>query len=175
MPIQWRPEMAIDNAVIDHDHQALIAIVNEFCTAEPGPDEFSRMQEILTKLDHYTRIHFAREEKLQVAARYPFRDAHHQEHQVLIHRLAQIRGLLVSSVLPTKESEGESPETNARAPLTEARAKIDRLLHDWLVEHVVKSDLRMKPFVKAMAHHVDDLEPLLSVNHCGQETTLLNA
>ncbi len=152
MPIQWRPEMAIDNDAVDHDHHVLIAVINEFCEPGPHEHELQRMTAVLEKLDTYTRIHFTREEKLQVMVRYPFQDAHHQEHQNLIRQLAQIRAMVEDAL----NSDPASDEGVVKL----LRIKIDALLHDWLVDHVVKSDLRMRPYARAMARFAFTLEPL---------------
>lgn len=171
MPIQWRAEMAVDQGVIDHDHQVLIAIINDFSSPGADKDELSRMQQILTKLNHYTRIHFAREEKLQTMVRYPYYDAHHHEHQGLIRQLEQIRRMLVPFARPVDEGVDGSEKNDV--PLSTLRAKIDALLHDWLVDHVLKSDLRMKPFAKTLAPHERGLEPLLAVKQPDELDTAL--
>lgn len=35
MTMQWWEEMAVDHGLIDHDHQVLIKIINEFCAVAP--------------------------------------------------------------------------------------------------------------------------------------------
>jgi hemerythrin len=152
MPIQWRCEMAIDNDAVDHDHQVLIAVINEFFDAGPDEHELLRMQGVLGKLEQYTHIHFAREEKLQVMVRYPYHDAHHQEHQELIRQLARIRGMVDAAMQPEPAPD--------EATIRHLRIKVDTLLHEWLVDHIIKSDLRMKPYARAMARFAFTLEPL---------------
>lgn len=171
MPIEWRPEMAVDQGVIDYDHQVLIAIINNFCSPGADKDELSRMQNVLKRLDHYARIHFAREEKLQAVVRYPYCDAHHQQHRGLIRQLEQFRQMLAPFVQP--EDEGDKSSEKSDIPLSTLRAKIDVLLHDWLVDHVVKSDLRMKPYAKTIAQHGYGLEPLLSAKQPEEYDTVL--
>jgi hemerythrin len=38
---------------------------------------------ILARLDAYARLHFEREERLQVATAFPYSDAHHQRHRAI--------------------------------------------------------------------------------------------
>lgn len=92
MSIQWRDEMAIDQGVIDHDHQALIAIINEFCEAKVERDELPRLERIIAKLEHYALAHFGREEALQRVVQYAYADAHHHEHGDLIRALGSMIG-----------------------------------------------------------------------------------
>lgn len=152
MTIEWRQEMSIDGGLIDHDHQVLIGVINEFCTPSPTGEEFTKMQTVLGELSEYTCTHFAREEKLQVQVRYPYESAHHREHQELIRKLDQIREMVDAAAI--------SEDTHDVSEVSVLRAKITGLLHDWLIDHILKSDLRMKPYAKSIGHFARDLEPL---------------
>jgi len=147
MAIAWRKEMAVDGGAIDDDHRTLIDIVNEFGATDFTVTGLELLHTILDELDEYTKIHFAREEQLQAAVLYPYRDAHHHEHQELIHRLASIRNML-----------GAASIGNSAA--RQVQVEMSALLHDWLVEHIIKSDLRMAPNAGAMANDASNLGPI---------------
>lgn len=148
MAIAWRKEMEVDGGAIDDDHRVLIAIINEFTAADVTEAGLTRLHNVLDELDDYTKVHFTREERLQAAVLYPYRDAHHREHQELIRRLASLRNMLGTA----------SHDDQA---LRHVQMKVGSLLHDWLVDHIIKSDLRMAPYAGAMAKHAWSSAPTL--------------
>jgi hemerythrin len=169
MSIQWREEMAIDHGPIDQDHRTLIAIINEFCGTAPTVAALPGLQATLDKLSHYTAVHFRREEGLQAQAQYPHLDAHHQEHMELIRQLANIREQLAKLTAPADESTGVSradppivkPGPKVRtSEIGVIHANVEAFVHDWLVDHIIRSDLRMKPYAAKMEQHARQLRPL---------------
>lgn len=135
-PIEWNEKLSVDNGVIDNDHKFLLKIINKF------RDEVGRFEtaedaiKILDLLRSYAQQHFSREEQLQRDADFPYHDAHHNAHIQLIKKL----DTLIEETRPTSgkylnESMGE---------------KIGDFLHDWLINHVIENDLRMKPHVEKM-------------------------
>lgn len=151
MPIQWREEMAIDHDLIDQDHQALIGIINRFSCSEASVAALPGLQAILNKLERYASAHFTREETLQRLAQYTYADAHRHEHLDLIRELGQMREELARLAA--------SPE-KAAANVGAFHAHMADLLHHWLIDHVIKSDLRMKPYAAKMAPHARRMMPL---------------
>jgi hemerythrin len=169
LSIQWSEELAIDDGVIDQDHQTLIAILNEFLDPAPTDSLLARSQTALDKLHQHALAHFSREEALQAQVRFPGLDAHHQEHLEMGRQLAGFREQLAWIAGPRDGSEGRSPTRglsaicgpNERAG--EIAAICDHVgvfIRDWLIDHVVRSDLQMKPYVAKMAHYACQLSPL---------------
>lgn len=154
MAIVWRDEMSIDGGVIDQDHQTLIAIINEFFAIKEDLREFSELSKLLEKLHIYTEVHFGREETLQRAAHYPYNEAHHHEHETLLRELAAVNAEL-DTYAPVEPGAAVSPET-----LHAFHEKVAQFLRHWLVDHIIKSDLRMKPFAAEMKGHAKTLKPL---------------
>lgn len=146
--IEWRDQMTIDGAVIDQDHRHLIDIVNRFTEMAERFESLGQALEILYALKFYTQTHFQREEDLQRLANYPFADAHAQEHADLIAGLERL--------IAEAQSDGGSH-------IHEVSTETAHLLHSWLVEHIVGSDLRMRPYVKKMRAHMDNLGALKDV------------
>jgi hemerythrin len=123
--------MAVDGGLIDRDHQVLIAIINEFSDIAVAPVAGDRLRRTLLGLDNYAKRHFAREEELQRAIGFPDRDSHHREHLRLVARLTHFRS----------ELDGMKA-----AELAAAHERMTGFLHHWIIDHVIKSDLRMRPF-----------------------------
>lgn len=167
MKIQWRDEMAIDHGLIDNDHKYLISIMNEFCETDPGDGSPDHLVSILSKLNSYTTIHFRREEALQRAAHYSYVDAHHHEHGDLLRALYGINQSLFSLNAPVAEDpEDIDMPPGAPDPATpagrvfRAHRRVAKFLHHWLIDHIIKSDLRMKPYAEAMAPTARGMKPL---------------
>ena len=143
MAILWRDAMSVDGGLIDQDHQVLIAIINEFSAVPPDPGADTELKRILSKLDSYTKTHFAREEGLQKSIQYLYRDAHRHEHVDLIDQLTRVRAEL-AAVKEKKE-------------LIAAHTHMTDFLHHWLIDHILQTDLRMKPFAAHLRKHAAQL------------------
>lgn len=145
-PIKWRDKLNIDNGVIDEDHHYLVDIINKFREKVGHFESADDAVEILKELKFYTGKHFQREEELQKVARYPYLDAHHNEH---IHLIKLLESLM-------EETGG----TSGNYLNTEMGQKIGEFLRDWLIDHLIGSDLRMKPYVDKMTDHAAGMSKL---------------
>jgi hemerythrin len=137
--IKWREELSIDRGTIDQDHHTLIGIINAFEAIKPGPQAMAGLADVLEQLSQYGPVHFEREEQLQRAVSFPYAQAHNQQHRLLLRNLAGAR-----QELATVASEKD---------LAMFRLHMCGFLHGWLVDHIIQSDLMMKPFVHTMAPH----------------------
>lgn len=163
MQIQWRDEMAIDHGLIDNDHKYLISIMNEFCETDPTDASPDRLLSILGKLNAYTTIHFRREEALQRSVHYSFIDAHHHEHGDLLRALYSIHRGLFSLDPSAGEDDADAPVTPADRVIR-AHRKVAEFLHHWLIDHIIKSDLRMKPYARDMLPMARGMKPLKQIS-----------
>ncbi len=137
MTIVWKDEWSLGHELIDGDHKQLIAIINaaeEAINLECSRREIER---ILARLDAYAKYHFIREEAVQRAAGFPEQEGHHQKHIDLIKCLDKIRNRLRTA----KDAYAYEDVVGGLA----------ELLKDWLLHHVILADLRLKPYLKAMA------------------------
>jgi hemerythrin len=141
MAIVWREEMSVDGGVIDADHKALIALVNDVDLVGPGTAMPAQLMAILGRLGSYARTHFDREQRLQLATGFTFAQAHEARH----------RGLLRELDAMCAECESGPP-----GQIEAFHARLRDFLHNWLVDHIIKADLLMKPFVPRMQRHAQD-------------------
>lgn len=133
MPILWRDAMSVGHDAIDADHKVLLAIINQF---EASPN-FAQAEQAAKKLYKYTQEHFRREEALQQMMRYPAAEAHRDEHNRILDALTEV---IRTHFL---QKRAVSDEAAAIANLT-------KLMHDWIIGHVVTIDRKMKPFLGEM-------------------------
>ncbi|MBI4968588.1 MAG: hemerythrin family protein [Rhodospirillales bacterium] len=129
MPIEWRSTLAIGHEEIDADHQKLIRLVNLYEDAVAKKDAFE-LKVAFLGLCEYAEVHFAREEKLMDAVAYPERFRHREAH-------AQLKSELL------KFHDGLADPQGPRLAIDKASV----FLRDWIVEHVVRMDLPLKPYL----------------------------
>ena len=143
--IEWRPQMAIDDGVIDEDHRHLVDIINAFAEKAEHLASVAEGLELLLDLRFHAKAHFEREERLQLLSGCPFCPAHKKEHGDLLRQL---------------DSDMRLAEHATHEDLERLSFETAGLLHTWLVDHLLRSDLAMKPYVEEMRRHAGELPPL---------------
>ncbi|ADE12320.1 bacteriohemerythrin [Sideroxydans lithotrophicus] len=135
MSLVWREQLSVGNDVIDSDHRYLIDIINRV-----GQSLSTRnRRELVAGLDslsHYSQEHFAREEKIAHAAGYEQVPHLGETHQALLNQLDQVR-----------QEVGEMVQVWS----SETAERLTRLLRNWLIDHVIKEDLLMKPVLQKLS------------------------
>ena len=147
--IRWRSSMAVDHGVIDHDHRHLIDIVNRFGEhVSLGTAGLPVAVDVLHALQFYAGTHFVREEGLQRLIDYPEAGSHHDEHQRLLATLGEI--------IAKTRSVTEADTATVVPELT-------NLLRSWLLDHILRRDLPMKPYAELMNRHATGFPELRQV------------
>lgn len=129
MPIVWRDGMSVGNELIDEDHKRLFLLVNLYEDAIAKHNLFE-LKTAFQGLKDYAAQHFEREEKLQAAIMMHGASAHRQEHSDLVSQLEEFNKNLNDSSKPRISIEVASS-----------------FLHDWIVNHVLQSDMKMRPLL----------------------------
>lgn len=125
----WSPDYSVGIRLIDNDHKDLVDTVNELHDAIEAREGCEAVRRALTMLAGYVREHFTREEQLMADYGYPALAAHKRLHVALRRRVHAIR--LV----------------HAEDPFRIDPAKLLDFLRDWLVNHILKSDLQYVPYM----------------------------
>jgi two-component system chemotaxis response regulator CheY len=115
--------------VIDADHKQLIEIINLVERSLVTINQ-SELTLALDSLTQYSKVHFAREEKIAGAAGYTQVAHLHKSHEALLKKLDHL-----------KQEIGEEWAASSIEHFT-------TFLRDWLINHVVKEDMLMKPFLE---------------------------
>lgn len=134
MDIQWDPRYAIGHALIDAEHQALVALAREFAAAT----DQHVLQKLTMQLYKYTREHFAHEEELMREINYPYARAHTDQHNTMLTRLND-----VSARIAKNEHHREA---------------IEAWINEWVVQHIARADAMLLTYMHA-AHGVQKENP----------------
>jgi len=133
--ILWSSAFSVQSKYLDHQHQNLLKIVNDFNQAVARGEDQKVAYTILNRLVHYAEEHFRDEEKLLEIARFPAEQlkTHIREHEKLTEDIFQ---------------HCENWSSYGKESLPE----IGLFLKEWLMEHILTSDMKYSKYVA----NVDD-------------------
>jgi hemerythrin-like metal-binding protein len=129
---EWKPDYSVKIASIDGQHQNLFRMAEELCAAMNTGQGKAVLSKTLDRLVQYTQVHFAHEERLMHAHRYPDLDAHIAEHRALTQKVVAF----------------QSDFETGKALVT---VQLLHFLKDWLQHHIAESDQKYAPFLKERA------------------------
>jgi len=135
MPIQWREEMCVGNLEIDNYHKYLICLINTVEAAVNCKLGKAVLLSHVNELLNYARDHFAKEEAMQSKHNYEHCLEHKKAHEALIHRLNEI----ILNLENQKEAK----------IIKNTEDGLFKVLHDWLINHILNEDMKMKVFLKS--------------------------
>ena len=132
--IVWRSRMSVGIERIDEDHKQMIRCVNDLDVAINQAIYDPRLTaQTLLSLCQYTKSHFDREEMLMRAVEYPDFAVHKHQHDTARTILQDIC------------------ESFMLAPDKAAAERIYKFAADWLVQHILISDMKMVPHIVGKA------------------------
>lgn len=131
MPIQWTPKLAVGVAQIDEEHQELFARVNRLLDAMAQARAKDELQPLIGFLADYVTVHFGGEQRLMQQYRYPGAAEHLDQHAWFV---TEFRAL--------------AAEVQKAGPTALLTIKLNKLLCDWLREHVGSTDRTFGEFLK---------------------------
>lgn len=144
MPIVWRDLMSVGNDLIDQDHRYLICLVNSIELAAKHDEDTEALVSFVQQLVQYTHFHFEREESIQKHALYPQAAAHHHIHQEILLHLKQIE------LDATELNQHVKDMTLVDGEREIVVGEIMQLLRVWVLDHVLKEDKRMEPYLRKL-------------------------
>lgn len=141
----WSQDMSVGVDLIDSDHQALIALINELHEAvetareDAVEDENnpSLPRDTFDRLIDYIELHFVREEAVMKACDYPDFRKHQVEHERFTHQIRYTR------------------DRYLRGEETEAAEKLLLFLKNWLRHHILVEDMAYRPLVEGNEEAID--------------------
>lgn len=138
MPIKWDSRFSVDNSTIDMEHKLLLTLLNALEVVLRNPHEKDSVRFFIDQLYESAREHFIHEEKLQIKYMFPYYEENKTGHEALIVELDAIREEIYHFIDKTDTSQNEADSMSE---------KINHVLRDWLIDHILKSDMKMKGFM----------------------------
>jgi len=124
----WKASYKINIRGVDDDHSILVGLVDELEEAVLAGRGKSIVADILDRLVVYVKLHFAREERLMRAHRYPELEAHCAEHDGFARKVV----------------EYQDDYHQGRAELS---GEVLRFLSNWVVSHILGVDQKLGPYL----------------------------
>jgi hemerythrin-like metal-binding protein len=138
--ITWREAMSVGSPALDADHKKLIELIN--LTEQWGERQvWPQVAAITEELMAYVQDHFRREEAVQAAIKFPDAEIHRKGHDALG---AKTRLIHDKFKVATTDADRQT-----------CVQVLGKVLNDWLIDHILKQDMKYKPFIpKKAPHHV---------------------
>lgn len=131
--ILWSNDYSVGVDSLDADHIVVASLINHIHEAKQFGSDEAVIGRLLNVLITHAHAHFNREEKLLERFGYPELAAHKKEHRLVADQLRELHEAYESTRDP------------------EISAEIMELLRYWLVEHILKVDMRYKRFLAGAA------------------------
>jgi hemerythrin len=133
--ITWTEEMSVGVKALDDDHKMLIEMLNKLNDGILAGKSSLALEDVVDGLVRYTKLHFAREERLLAQAGYPGSAAHKAEHDLMTRRVMNLQ---------MRFENGQSLELSMEAMA---------FLKNWLTHHILGSDMQYGPHLNAKGIH----------------------
>ena len=127
--IDWSDKYNLNIKEIDDQHKRLTKIVNKFYESVQTNKSDKFLNKILDDILAESVLHFTREETIMILYKYPGYCADKREHDTLSNEL--------TDVFSRKNENKEDKFT-----------KIAFFLKDWLIDHILKDDLKLGKYLK---------------------------
>ncbi|MDC0335853.1 bacteriohemerythrin [Pseudodesulfovibrio sp.] len=127
--IEWDDSLLLGVKEIDEQHQQLVKIANSLLAAIADEEKEPVLSKALSWLREYTVFHFNSEEEYMEQIGYPKRSEHAQQHLELKENVKTFQKMLYRK---------EAVEVS----------KIKNLLYEWLVGHIIDSDMAIARYLK---------------------------
>lgn len=129
---EWTPEISVDNAKIDEQHQRLLGQVNTLLSYIVAEKNDAIVIDAVTFLDKYINEHLAYEEKYMTEHKYPEIENHIKYHKDFIEHYKAFKDRLYAGV---------SREILA--------LEIENYIGNWWLTHIAVEDHKYAEFIKA--------------------------
>lgn len=128
--MDWKDHYSVENPLIDRQHQALFALVNEVADKVKAGN-MPEIRGVIDRLAAYTVEHFRDEEAILRKAGYAALEDHEMIHAELLEKVQDLR---------TKLEKHQAV----------SMVGIIRFLSDWLKDHILQDDMAYKSSIKGI-------------------------
>jgi hemerythrin len=123
--LDWRDSYRTHVPEIDADHKKLFALAGSLDRAVREGRGAAAVRPALLELLEYTRSHFATEERMMEAARFPGLEGHRREHEGFVSSLRR----------------------RIELPAAVIAKDLAQMVANWLIDHVVRTDRDYVPYL----------------------------
>lgn len=132
MAYQFTKDLETGNATIDQQHRQLIEAINSLLAACGQGKGRAQLDEAAKFMQDYTARHFADEERLQLASKYPDYTNHKRYHEEFKKVVADIVRRL-----------------NAEGPTIVLVGEVNQALAGWLINHIKREDVKVAAHIRS--------------------------
>lgn len=125
--INWSDNLSTGVTLFDNDHKKLVALANELHESITVGAQQTALEPILNELVKYTVFHFGHEEGMMIQYAYPAYAKHKKEHDALVEKV-------------------QDYYNQVREGKTTISLSLIGFLKDWLVNHIMGSDMEYREF-----------------------------
>ena len=134
MALTWTPALAVGVSNLDEDHKQLFDRVNKLLEAMQQSRAKEQLAPLVGFLKDYVSVHFGGEAALMQRHRYPEAQYHLAQHAFFV---AEFRAL--------------ADELEKSGPTALTTIKLNKLLCDWLRQHVASTDKKLGAFLATVS------------------------
>jgi hemerythrin len=131
MSLIWTKQLSVGNATLDSEHKNLIGMIDTIEYVIHARDSFALLH-LFNRFKECAHIHFTNEEQFAREIQFPFAE-HNLSHRYFYQELQHTIGEL---------------EIRFGSWVEYVWDYYDQFLREWLVEHIVKEDMLMKPLLQ---------------------------
>ena len=131
----WKNQWSVGNAIIDSEHRNLLDMAYNIESIIKRGDISAALQE-LEQFEYWLCDHFENEEEIALAVDFDFTN-NGLEHQSLLEEFHRMKDELMSHGNTLPDS---------------AAKRYSHFLDEWLVVHILKEDMLMKPMLQTHAY-----------------------
>ena len=130
----WNQRLSVGVEEIDRQHKQLVGVLNQLLGMEGVTVDSETISDTLTRMTEYADYHFKSEEAFMQKYAYPEYEAHRLEHIAFMRKTAELAmgTMAYKKSIPTDLLE---------------------YLKSWLVEHILVTDMKYKPFFEEKGIH----------------------
>ncbi|HAK59308.1 MAG TPA: hemerythrin [Nitrospiraceae bacterium] len=132
--MEWTQDLAVGVADIDEQHRELFRRINNLLVAIKEQRCKEEVDSTIAFLEDYARTHFGDEERNMESAGYADLAEHRKRHATYLANLAEIK------------REASAPRV--RGVSYELSVDTNKMVVDWIVDHIMKVDKQFGSFVK---------------------------
>ena len=133
----WKDEYRVSVDTLDKQHKHIFEIINKLEGRTGSLGDMKLVYETLTEMVNYSKEHFGEEEKLMSKYDYPGLESQKKQHEYFINTTAEL-------TISLKERAHKTAD------------EIAEFLGLWWSNHILKMDMKYKPFFQAKIASVSE-------------------